>query len=539
LIAEKLWALKADELQIDTIETIKLSLQSLKNLFVKDELFKQEVESKIVITNDEISKGITRVNRILNTSIITSPDSVKIYNLFNTFQTGTHFDSELNDWRIPQKSVEVKYGSIEDEAVEDILYSLNFNEISKPVKYKNNWFIFKLVSEKQDISLDLTKDNVKNIVIKKIKDKKTQKLAITFLDKLLVGKTVTANRGLFDTVTGKLTEVLKTRSGKSESDSLVDIQLLDTDILDVLSMMSEVDLNDSFVTIGITTATVKQFLFYLIYQKIQFTSLKTDIVKQNINSAVKRFIEDEFIVREGYKRGFENMSSVKNDLQIWKNYYLSEFLKNSYSDSIEISEKEVEDYRQNKSNSLEAGLQINIVEILTDKLDDVENIMNQINEGKDFNYLASVFNKREWTKQSNGEWGLFDASSGGEIGRIAADLEIGQIHGPLKVPEGYSIFKLIDKRRHSIDDQKVTDNENIKSIRIKIKLSKMNKLINEKTILLTKKYSLSIDEKMLNSLETSELNMFTYRFIGFGGKIAAFPITTPMYEWYKQKKETP
>ena len=115
LIAEKLWALKADELQIDTIETIKLSLQSLKNLFVKDELFKQEVESKIVITNDEISKGITRVNRILNTSIITSPDSVKIYNLFNTFQTGTHFDSELNDWRIPQKSVEVKYGSIEDD----------------------------------------------------------------------------------------------------------------------------------------------------------------------------------------------------------------------------------------------------------------------------------------------------------------------------------------------------------------------------------------------------------------------------------------
>ena len=47
LIAEKLWALEADELQLDTVETIRLSLQSLKDLFVKDELFKQEVQSKI------------------------------------------------------------------------------------------------------------------------------------------------------------------------------------------------------------------------------------------------------------------------------------------------------------------------------------------------------------------------------------------------------------------------------------------------------------------------------------------------------------
>ena len=52
LVAEKLWALEADELDIDTIETIKFSLQSLKNLFVKDELFKQEVQSKIFITSD-------------------------------------------------------------------------------------------------------------------------------------------------------------------------------------------------------------------------------------------------------------------------------------------------------------------------------------------------------------------------------------------------------------------------------------------------------------------------------------------------------
>ncbi|MCK7525744.1 MAG: hypothetical protein MZV64_53120 [Ignavibacteriales bacterium] len=46
LVAEKLWALEADELQIDTIESVRLSLKSLEKLFVKDELYKREVESK-------------------------------------------------------------------------------------------------------------------------------------------------------------------------------------------------------------------------------------------------------------------------------------------------------------------------------------------------------------------------------------------------------------------------------------------------------------------------------------------------------------
>ena len=85
------------------------------------------------------------------------------------------------------------------------------------------------------------------------------------------------------------------------------------------------------------------------------------------------------------------------------------------------------------------------------------------------------------------------------------------------------------------------DKDSLKFVRIKIALSKMDKLLNEKTIELAKKYKVNFqDEQVLKKVETSQLNTFTYRLIGFGGKIAAFPITTPMYDWFKvyqQKKE--
>lgn len=541
LVAEKLWALEADELQIDTIESVKLSLKSLEKLFVKDELYKREVDSKIVVTANEIKTGLTRVTRILNALIITSPDSEKIWKFYNSFQAGASFDSVLVSLKMPQKPFEVKYGSFEDETMEEVLYSLKLNEISKPIKSKNNWFIFQLVSDEQDLSIDPSKDHAKNIVIKKLRDRKAQKLGRAYLDKLFIGKSINADRRLFDIMSDKLLDILIVRTGKTKSDSLIDVQLIEADIKKVLSSLNPVDLNAAFINLDPDPANIKDFLYYTIYQKVFFDSFSSIKFKQSLNRIVKKFIEDELISREGFKNGLDKLPSVKNDLQIWKNYYLSEVLMNSYADSITITDDDMERLISEEKD-LPGSLQVNIREILTENIDDAEKVLNELNDGKDFESLAKIYNQRAWTKKSNGEWGFFNPSKAGEIGRIAAGLVIGQIYGPIKVNEGYSIFKLIDKKNQSGIQNTVLDKDSLKFIKVKLALGKMDNLINEKTVSLARKYKISIDEQLLQKVKTSEINTFTYRFIGFGGKIAAFPITIPMYEWheqYKQKKEIP
>lgn len=541
LVAEKLWALEADELQIDTIESVKLSLKSLEKLFVKDELYKREVDSKIVVTANEIKTGLTRVTRILNALIITSPDSEKIWKFYNSFQAGASFDSVLVSLKMPQKPFEVKYGSFEDETMEEVLYSLKLNEISKPIKSKNNWFIFQLVSDEQDLSIDPSKDHAKNIVIKKLRDRKAQKLGRAYLDKLFIGKSINADRRLFDIMSDKLLDILIVRTGKTKSDSLIDVQLLEADIKKVLSSLNPVDLNAAFINLDPDPATIKDFLYYTIYQKVFFDSFSSIKFKQSLNRIVKKFIEDELISREGFKNGLDKLPSVKNDLQIWKNYYLSEVLMNSYADSITITDDDMERLITEEKD-LPGSLQVNIREILTENIDDAEKVLNELNDGKDFESLAKIYNQRAWTKKSNGEWGFFNPSKAGEIGRIAAGMDIGQIYGPIKVNEGYSIFKLIDKKNQSGIQNTVLDKDSLKFIKVKLALGKMDNLINEKTVSLARKYKISIDEQLLQKVKTSEINTFTYRFIGFGGKIAAFPITIPMYEWheqYKQIKEIP
>lgn len=533
LVAERLWALEADQLEIDTNETVKLSLKTLEKLFVKDELYKREVESKIVITANEIKTGLIRVTRVLNALIITSPDSGKVWKLYNSLLAGESLDSVLVSMKMPQKPFEVRYGSLEDETMEEILYSLNLNEISKPVNAKNNWFIFKLVGDEQDLAIDPSKEHAKNIVIKKLTDRKSQKLGRVYLDKLLSGKTINADRQLFDIMSDKLLEILKKRTAKTEIDSINGVDLLEIDVKQLLSSLTTTELNAAFVKFDTNPAAVKDFLHYLIYQKVVFVSFNSLKFKKSLNRIVKKFIEDELISREGYKLGLEKLTTLKSDLQIWKNYYLSEVLMNSYADSITITDEEMKKYisiHKDISNSS----QINIREILTENIEDAETVLKEINDGKDFESLANIYNQREWTKQSNGEWGYFNPSMAGEIGRIAAVMDIGQVYGPIKVNEGYSIFKLIDKKNQFGIQNIELDKDSLKLIRFKLALSKMDNLINDKTVSLATKYKISIDEQLLQNVKTTEINTFTFRFIGFGGKIAAFPITIPIYEWYKQ-----
>lgn len=541
LVAEKLWALEADELEIDTIETIQKSLKTLEKLFVKDELYKKEVESKINITSSEISTGLSRVTRILNTLIITLSDSDKAWKLFYDFQKGVLFDSVLVNLNMPLKPFEIKYASLEDEEMENIVYTLKLNEISKPVKSKDNWFIFKLVDDQPDITIDLSKDYARNIVIKKIKDRRSQKVGKNYLDELLIDKRITADRKLFDLLSDNLLEVIKNRIGKTENDSISDIQLLESDIKKVLTLITKVDLNADFISLDNNPATLNDFLYYAFYKKIYFDTFNPFKFKQALNKIVKQFIEDEIISRKGFELGLNNLPSVKNDLRIWRNYYISEILMRSYADSIKVSDEEINDYINPGKDNPTITL-LNIIEIFIKDIDDCEKVLTELSNGKNFEFLAEIYNQREWTKQSKGEWGFFNSSNAGEIGRIAARLNVGDIYGPLKVNDGYSIFKLIDKKTQTDSPKQIIDKDSLKFIRIKIALSKMDNLLNKKTTELAKKYKINIDEQLLKKVETSQLNTFTYRLIGFGGKIAAFPITVPMYDWYKmyeQKKEIP
>lgn len=534
LIAEKLWALEGLEKGVDTLDVVRSSLKTLEKLFVKDELFRNEVESKIKVTSEEISKGLLRVSRTLYVKIITSSDSSEIFRIYNHLVNFNNFDSLLAlrpEYNSQQKPLQIKLGTLSDEYAEDVVFDLKLNEISVPILSNNNWFIFRLENEEIDSTILSDNETARNKTISILSERKRKALAGKYLDKVIGGRTISANSELFNLFADTLVNIIQKRIDEKSPELSNIIELKPDDLQRSLKLLDKEKLNSLFVEFDSTKLSLKDFIYYLMYQKVSFPSTKSNRIKSVMNKVVKQFIEDEVITQEGYKRRLNHLSSVRKDIDIWKNYYVSELMLQTFSDSVSVSDSEVENYLSQKLTTNSNQLQLNIAEIFTPQLDDLMIVLDELNKGSDFTDLAKKYNQREYTKKSNGQWGYFPANSAGLIGKIASEMEIGQVYGPIKVEDGYSIIKLIDKKIFSDSLIKISD-EPREYIKMKLSLTRLNDLINKNTAQLALKYNVTIDEKLLRTVELSELNMFTYRLIGFGGKIAAMPVTIPVFEWY-------
>lgn len=436
LIAEKLWALEGAQKRFDTLESVKYSLESLRRLLIKDELYKIEVEPKIKISNEEMNIGLQRVTLELYVKIISTKDSSEIFNISDQLIKGADFDSLLSTRKennLQQSPVRITFGSIEDENVEDLLFGMEPGSISLPIKSGDGWFIFKLISENQNPGINLASEHARNLVKKTLHDRKVQQVGGAYLDSLIGGRRIEADKMIFLKVCDAMYSVLSKEYEGNLGDSLFNFTLSEKNILRTIHSINSSDLNTPFIKFEDGNASVKDFLYYLYYQKIELDNLFKEHIRKTLSAAVRQYIEDEMLVREGIKRGLANNWEVMNGVSMWKDHYMSKLLMESFYDSAKISEDELSGYLDLKNNS-----------------------------------TTSVEQK--------------------------------------------SVLKT------------------------QLELNKLQNILTEKTIEYSKKYSFQINDQVIDNLELSELNTFTYKLIGFGGRIAAFPVTIPMYEWYYKMK---
>jgi hypothetical protein len=118
---------------------------------------------------------------------------------------------------------------------------------------------------------------------------------------------------------------------------------------------------------------------------------------------------------------------------------------------------------------------------------------------------------------------------------IISELNVGDIYGPIETARGYSIIKVIEPEQISDSVKKEIQNVQEK-IYNKLYVEKLNELLEEKTIQLANKYGIKLSEDFINSEHYSDVNLFVHRYMGFGGRIAAVPFTTPFYKWYYRWK---
>jgi parvulin-like peptidyl-prolyl isomerase len=536
LISEKLWAIDAYQQGIDRSDVIEFSEKAFEKMFVRDALYHQEIKNNVSVSEEEFIEGYLRSTQKLFVNFLFSEDETEINDLHNFLNQDFPFDTilaespELSEQENP---VEIVFGQME-EYLEDSLYNLKDGEYTYPILTEDGWYIFKLTNKIETPLLTAKeRDDARNTVRKTIEARKEKELYTKYYKEFFVNKKVEANGELLKTLSVNLSEILTGRKNNLNIKDDEAVHLTSGDFLTLKENTEGNILSSSLINFDVDPVTVKDFINHIAFEGFSAMETNAEQVFVLLNTRVRKFIEEELLAREGYRKGLNKLPEVQSQLAMWRENYLFQLMQSKYLDSVKVSEEEVLQYYNARHKENEYPVLVNIIEVLTESLSTMEMIVKEIEQGKDIRQLALEYTKRDWVKEKNGEFGLFPVYMHGEIGRAAETMEVGEIYGPLKVPEGYSVFKLIDKQ-----EEKVLPPEPFEKFKDnyieKLGYDKVKVMITNHTADLAVKYGVSINEDILKAIQVTSISAFGFRYLGFGGRITASPLIAPNTDWVEK-----
>lgn len=540
LIAEKLLALEASTYQIGS-DSVSLGIQNnLQSMFVRDELYKQEVTPNVKISADEIRSGMTRFAYEVEVEIlgIISKEEGDLF--YKKYKQSKNKKFALKKYRdslfVPIDTVQVSFGSA-DRPLEEAAYEIDTDSISKPVESRvYGWVMLRLLKKYTNPQFaKLSGSDQLQRVRKIIGDRKEDSLASRTFAAITSPHRAEANAEIFyllaDTVHARL-------SADSNSYKTKNVYMLPVALMDEIDKTLGVLRDSIFVTFDEgEPMTVAQILSGLRNNYVVFPNLQIDYVRWVLNNNIKTVIQNELLAREGFRKNLQQSENVRHDLSTWMDNRKGMLLLRRIVDSVTVRENEIEEeYRKNPA-AYGATVEVKIQEVLVDSMPLAVALRNRLNQQEDFSAIAKKYSKRKRWMDRGGISEYVDCKTLGDLGEIAAVAPIGELQGPRKINDGISVFKVIDRR---ITDDSLRRNfeETAGKIRNRILQQKRQKTLDQYIGTLARKYNVTINEAALKNVATTSHSMVTWRNIGFGGRIVAVPQVNRqsewIYEWQRQ-----
>ncbi len=547
LVSEKLIAFQGEELGIDTTWLFRRQLKSMEEIWIRDQVYKADIESRVNVTPAMLQEALRRSESWVKVNFLHSGSEDSIRALRVLILAGTPFDSLLKNR--PEKKeqpgyFEVTYGKMEPEA-EDAVFKLSKGEISQPVKRPNGYFVFYCretgnYPPKTGEALKALERKLRDMVHIRESDTYYQE----FMRSFFKGKNLTTDGKLYKSLSNKLADRL------SFIFSTLNTKKIDKPVGLPAEQYQEIEkefgpdsLNMRFIKYDPYPVTLRDFLYDLQFRGFGVTSGNKSSIKKAFHSTVEIMVRDAAIHAEGYKRGYQNNPEVKSYLEEHRMNTLSEKVKGRVFSKVSVSDSEIKEAWEKQIMRQADTLALNALEIQTSSEDQVQLILAELQAGTDFISVAERYNENGILAERKFETGFFVPSQRPLAGQNLAGIEPGEVTGPVRQGSLYSIFKLLDKKRVFLgknDPQKPLD-QVYTEVKAKLWEKKYLKNLTELTLQSAKKHGLELDEKALDSLPLTSVNLAAFQEMGFGGKIMAAPYTSEFTEWVTdwKKSETP
>ncbi len=656
IIAERMLAMEGKQFNVGNDEVTQLKMRAMEKLFVRDELFKRKVKDNVKISEEEIRDGLVKFAWELPLVAIGVKDRFAGDSLYRILRRNPDLGPGLHKYPVEfvtvVETVKVNFGGL-DTSFEKEVYDLGKKKFSKPfVSQSYGWVVAVLLERTSNpVYEKMTWGDRRYRVDETIRRKKETAAANQYYNSILIPRKAKADSAVFKTFAGGLRTLLLRDSTGHKRSGLFAVTSEDVD--ELLAIFAP-ELNKNFIEMEDKAMTFGEVIEAFRNEPFGFPSLDARRFETSLNGFVRTVVQSELVAREGFRQNLQHSEHVRHDLDLWSGYWVSRHFMWILNDTVRVDQGELVKTMMENLPVIGDVYRVNVQEILCDSMTTVERVFESLAKGISLDSLARKYSKRQTWAATGGVSGYFPLSQHPELGCRAMLADTAQLIGPVRLSEGYSIFKVLGKRRSSIGEYPEDDSLSINiranlpvigdiyrvnvqeilcdsmttvervfeslakgisldslarkyskrgawaaaggvsgyfplsqhpelgrramladtaeligpvklsegysifkvlgkkristeeypevdSLRINIKANltarKRQQSMNVYLASLAKKYSVEIYYRNLNAVEIQPANMFTRRIIGFGGVVTAAPMLYPNWEWVKEWRD--
>ncbi|MFN3694720.1 MAG: peptidylprolyl isomerase, partial [Ignavibacterium sp.] len=387
LVAERLWYLDAIEKGLTESEEFRFYFKPIEDIFLRDALFKKEVEEKVKLSAEDFSNALNKAQYKIISKILTSTDSALIFELYSKLQTIDNYDSVLiilNFNSVTSNQFEITLGSLRDEETEDFLFTLSPKEFTEPIKSEVGWVIF-LIKEKLFTPIDISDETIVNKIKSIVRNRRIMLRMNEYLQNILGNITINIDETSFKLVAEKIYERLSSLSQlKKDSSGFI---LYDNDYRIIKSQLGEENLTKEFFKVFDKKITIWDFLSNLAFEEHRFQSIEKNSVFQKLSRIAKDFVQQQVLTFEAKKSGLDKQKNIYDELEMWKQNYLAQLNKLTFLDSARVDDNELNQFLEESSKTGNALVYINLKLLTLSSLQEMENVLKQLTEGISFDEI--------------------------------------------------------------------------------------------------------------------------------------------------------
>ncbi len=529
LIAEKLLSLEAERRGYTEDSGVREMVERMERFYVKDQLYKDEVRGTVDVVEEDLHHEYFRMKTDVYVSFLYFENRTEADMVWNRIEEGTPFDRIVLD--NPDNMItnhHVDWDMTHPNLIE-VLDEMEEGQVSPPVPTEYGFYIVKLESLQVDpFMTDAEFHRMKPTLEKQLRSRLEGPAAREFVSDVIGETHIQVHGKGMQLLLTEMERVLERKSAMNFSGQEM-IVFHDLDFDEMIAALRD-DLDTPLISYGKHRWTVGEMLRQLRLFGVWFQDTPDIPVLTQLRNIIEDVVVDEVLSTKGLERKYQELPEIRREIEIWRRHFAAELLKRDVIGEIDIDEDELYEYYEENRDRYVRPLEVNIREILVDTRAEANNLLVQLDAGREFEELARLHSRRRWAAEQGGEFGYFPSTLYGEIGKTAARLEPGERFGPLRVPEGYSIFELIDKREPE-EDLKQSFEEVKESIASIMMRDKSDRIISQIIAGLADEYPVRIDYEALDATGVTQIQMFAFRYFGFGGRYPAVPMLDRQTGW--------